>query len=140
MPTSDEDLQKQRDEVQKLRDQLAAEEAKGSERTQSLNNDITAQQLAAEKVRLETQLAAAKDANRASSVKSGAGAPLASAKEQMELAVAQQKSAEALRAADAKALEGAKAQAKDDLAQSTGDAVVAKSAATEGAPDAERRN
>lgn len=93
--TSQEELAKKGEHVQKLREQVAAEEAKRLERESGLANEITAQQLDAEAARLEAQLAMAKQANRASAVKEGASGPLAAAKAEMEAAVAQQKAAEA---------------------------------------------
>lgn len=94
MPTSDEDLQKQSDRVQKLREQVAAEEAKRTTRERDLANDVTMAQLQAEEATLEARLAVAKDAGKVASVKAGAAAPLEAAKEQMERAVAQKKAAE----------------------------------------------
>lgn len=105
MPTSDEDLQKQSDRVQKLREQVAAEEAKRTTRERDLANDVTMAQLQAEEAALEARLAVAKDAGKVGSVKAGAAAPLEAAKEQMERAVAQKKAAEEQPSAAARATE-----------------------------------
>lgn len=128
MPTSDEDLQSLQDEVQKLRDQVAAEDAKAAERVRQTDNDIAAAQLNAERTRLQAQLAQAKEASKASNIKSGAGAPLAAARADMALAVEQAKQQEALRAADAKAA----AKATKDEADEMDPALVADTAATKG--------
>lgn len=90
MPTSDEDLAKKADSVQKLREQVADAEAKRVERERSVSNDITMAQLESEEAALRARLAAAREASKVSTVKSGAEAPLAAAKEQMEAAVAQE--------------------------------------------------
>lgn len=94
MPTSDEDLQAKSDEVQKLREQVAEEEAKREAREVELSNDVTMTQLQAEEANLQARLTLAKQAGKAGSVKSGAAAPLDAAKEQMRVAVEQQKAAE----------------------------------------------
>lgn len=57
MPTTDDALNKQRDEVQELRDQIAAAEAEKAKLTQEKQNDVTADQLASEKEALKGQLA-----------------------------------------------------------------------------------
>lgn len=94
MPTSDEDLAKEQARVEKLRQQLADEEAKRVERERSLANDITLAQLQAEAAQLEARLAVAKEQGKVATVKDGAAAPLDAAKAQMEQAVAAQKAAE----------------------------------------------
>lgn len=83
MPTSEEELKKKRDNVEKLRQQVADEEAKRVTRERELSNDVTAAQLDAEAVRLEARLAAAKDSNKVAAVKEGASAPLDQAKAEM---------------------------------------------------------
>jgi hypothetical protein len=80
--TSDEDLDKMRDRVEKLRQQVATEEAKLTERQADLQNDITAAQLETETARLEAQLQAAKEANKVSTVKEGVSSLLAAATEE----------------------------------------------------------
>lgn len=94
MPTSDEDLQKKSDRVQKLREQVAAEESKRTTRERELANDVTMAQLEAEEAKLEARLAATKEQGKVSAVKEGAAAPLSAAKEEMERAVAQKKAVE----------------------------------------------
>lgn len=133
MPTSDEDLQKLQEEVQQLRDKVAAEEAEAANRVRQLDNDIAAAQLTAERTRLQSQLSQAKEASKASNIKSGAGAPLEAAKAEMELAVQQAKAQEDLRKADDKAAKGSSAEDEDEA-----DAVVSDQATTKGAPNAKR--
>jgi hypothetical protein len=135
VPTSDEDLQKKRDEVQKLRDKVATANADADRKARELDNDVAAAQLDAEKVRLENELAAAKHRGSAAVVKAGVAGPLHSAQEAMRLAEEQRKNEEALREADKKA--AGKAPSTDDDGST---AVVAKQATTEGAPDAVRSN
>lgn len=57
MPTTDEALNKKRDEVQELRDQILAAELEKAKLTQEKENDVTAEQLEAEKAQLKAQLA-----------------------------------------------------------------------------------
>jgi hypothetical protein len=95
MPTSDEDLKNKRDEVKKLRDQVANAESERRESERSLANDVVMRQLEAEEAALRARLAVAKESGSDKAVEKGAQAPLSAAKEQMERAVAQQKAAEA---------------------------------------------
>lgn len=134
MPTSDEDLRKQQDTVQKLRDQVAAARATAETKAREQDNDVAAAQLQAEEIRLKTELAQLKEAGKATTVKAGAAGPIEAAKAQVSLAEAQAKMVEDLRAADAKARENKEA-ADAEVAQ-----VVANQATTAGAPDAERSN
>ena len=99
---TDEDLGKLRDHVQKLREQVANEEAKRTARQAELVNDIQAQQLEAEAARLEAQLQAAKAANKAAVVKEGVASVTAPIQADLD-------NAQAL----AKAQEQAQAQAAD---------------------------
>lgn len=98
MPTSDEELQAKADRVEKLRSQVAAEEAKRATREREIANDITAAQLDAEAAALETRLQVAKDAGKVSAVKEGASAPLDAARESLATAVAQQDAAKEAKA------------------------------------------
>lgn len=94
MPTSNEDLQKKADEVQQLREQVTNEESKRRTREAELANDVTMAKLEAEEAALKARLAVLQQApSKKSEVE--ATTPLASAREQMEAAVAQQKAAEA---------------------------------------------
>lgn len=102
MAITDEDLGKLRDHVQKLREQVANEEAKRTARQAELVNDIQAQQLEAEAARLEAQLQAAKAANKAAVVKEGVASVTAPIQADLD-------NAQAL----AKAQEQAQAQAAD---------------------------
>ena len=88
MATSDEELQAKADKIQKLREQIAAEEAKRLEREAAVANDITAAQLDAEATRLQAQLEAAKNANKANAVKDGAANVLEAAKADLKTAAA----------------------------------------------------
>lgn len=99
MPTTEEDLQQKRERNEKLREQIAAEEAKRRDRELDLSNQIVGQELDAEGARLEAELASLKESSKVANVKSGAEAPLQSAKEAMEQALAQQKAQEEAAAA-----------------------------------------
>lgn len=88
-PTSDEDLQKLQNDVDTLRERVAAEEAKRVERERLAANDVTAAHLNAEKARLEAQLASAKEAGKAAAVKEGLSGPLEAAKEDQKRAESQ---------------------------------------------------
>lgn len=94
MPTSDEELQKKAEDVDKLRQQVANAEATREQREKELANDITLKQLEAEEASLKARLAVSKDAGKVSNVRDGAAAPLNAVGEMMERAVAQQKAAE----------------------------------------------
>lgn len=94
MPTSDEDLDKQKDKVQKLREDVAQAEATRINREASLANDETMLRLQTEEAQLRARLAEVKESSKASSVKAGNDAPLSAAKADMEAAVARQKAAE----------------------------------------------
>ena len=91
MAITDEELVKKQAHVQKLREQVANEEAKRTERQADLVNDITARQLDAEAARLEAQLEAAKQANKVSAVKEGAASVVAPVEEDLANAQALQK-------------------------------------------------
>lgn len=95
MPTSQEDLNKKAEAVQRLRQQVADAEAERLGRESELANDITLKQLETEEALLKARLATVREGKKVSSVKQGAEAPLSAAKEQMERALAQQKAAEA---------------------------------------------
>lgn len=104
MPTSDEELQKQSERVQKLREQVAEAEAKRVEREREVANDITMAQLKAEEAQLEARLTVAREAGKVNAVKAGVAAPLDAAKEALERAVKSKESVEASReSADAPA-------------------------------------
>lgn len=115
---TDKDLEAQRARVDKLRDQLAAEQSKATEGQTDLHNEVELTQLQAEEARLQTELAAAKEATKKGALRDGAAVPLAQAKEQMEAAVARQKAQEQAakdeadkQAAEEKALAEAEKQA-----------------------------
>src|SRR3569833_3172119 len=106
MPTTEEELQAKRERNEKLRDQIAAEQAKRHEEQTSLANDVTAAQLDAEGARLEAELSNVQRENE--NLAAGASAPLESARERMELAYAAQKASEdaAAQKADADSQQG----------------------------------
>lgn len=90
MPTSDEDLQKKREEAQRLREQVANEEAKRLEREREATNEIEAATLDAEIAQLKANLAAAKESAKVGVVKGGTSAPIEAAKDAMLRAQAQE--------------------------------------------------
>lgn len=94
MPTSDEDLAKKAEEVQKLREQVSDAEAMRVQRERDVSNELAMGQLEAEEAALRARLATAKAQSKVTAVKGGAAAPLDAVKEQMERSVAQQQAAE----------------------------------------------
>lgn len=78
---TDEELRDQREQVEKLRQQLADNQADREQSERELSNDITMTQLLAEEARLRVRLA--EDAKTAKVVESGAAAPLVAAKDDM---------------------------------------------------------
>jgi len=95
MSTSNEELQKKKNDVAKLREQLEEEERKTLEHQYEARNDVLAAQLDAEAAHLRAELAAAKAANRVGPRREAVATVTATAKEEMEAAVAQQKALEA---------------------------------------------
>lgn len=98
MAKSENKVDSLRSEVDKLREQVAKEEAKASESARKADDDIVVAQLEAEKARLQAQLAQAKAVSTPQE-----SAPLNAVREQMELAVAQQRAAEELNKTDKEA-------------------------------------
>lgn len=88
MATTEKDLDAKRQRVERLREQVRAEENKRLEREAALTNDVTAAQLDNEAARLEAQLAAAKEANKVAAVKDGAASVLDAVKAEQEAASA----------------------------------------------------
>lgn len=86
MAVTEDDLQKKREKNNKLRQQIAEAEATAATRVQEQNNEIEAKSLDAETARLEAQLAAAKEAAKVASVKSGSAGPLEQMDAQLEAA------------------------------------------------------
>lgn len=113
VPTSDKDVETLQSSVKKKRAQLEKARRQRVSREQGLTNEITAAQLQAEEARLDAEIAAEKSASTPSAVREGASTPLAQAKEQMENAVAAQKNAEALEAADSAAKDAANKTEKE---------------------------
>jgi hypothetical protein len=120
MPTSDEDLQKKAEEIQKLRDQVANKEATREQREIDLANDITMKQLETEEAQLRARLNVANDAAKVSVVKDGAAAPLSAVEDNLKAAVAAQKATEKAPAESARAAESATATASGDTAATAG--------------------
>jgi len=84
MPTSNEDLQKLRDEVESLRGEVKDAEAERQRGERELANDVTKANLEREREALKARLATAKAA--AEKVKTGEVPKPLTAKEQMEAA------------------------------------------------------
>jgi hypothetical protein len=89
MPATEKDLDKKRDRIAKLREQVAAEEAKAVQNAAEQSREIESRQLEAEEARLEAQLRAAKEAAKKSAASEGVGGTLAAVKEQLEAAKAE---------------------------------------------------
>lgn len=102
MPTTDEELAKKAEHVQKLREKVAAATAQRLDRERGVANDIALAQLTAEETRLQAQLDEADRRSKAAAVKEGASGVLATIKEDQANAEAQAK-AEAAAAAASKA-------------------------------------
>lgn len=90
MATSDEDVAKKAEAVEKLRQQVANAESTREVRERELHNDIQMRQLEAEEARLKTRLAVAKEEGKVAHVKAGAEAPLSAIEVEMQKAVAAQ--------------------------------------------------
>jgi hypothetical protein len=86
MPVTEKDLEKKRERIAKLREQVASEEAKAATNAADQTREIEVKQLEAEEARLEAQLAAAKEAAKKSAAKEGATGTLAAVTEQLEAA------------------------------------------------------
>lgn len=118
---TDSDLEKQRTRVDKLRDQVAAEQAKITAGSTNLHNEVEMTLLQAEEARLEAELAAAKEASTKAAQREGASVPLAQAKQQMEEAALRQRAEQqAAREAEAKAAAEEKAAQADEQAAQAG--------------------
>jgi hypothetical protein len=105
MPTTDEELAKKAEHVQKLREKVAAATAQRLDREKGLANDIAMAQLTAEETRLQAELDEADRRSKAAAVKEGAAGVLATLKEEQVNADARAK-AEAAAAAASKAPSG----------------------------------
>lgn len=88
VPT-EEDLQKIRDDNERLRQQIAAEQQKKAERENEAARSLAYAELATENARLEAQLASAKEAAKVATVKAGTDALMTTLKENLETVVAQ---------------------------------------------------
>lgn len=100
MPTSDEDLQTLRDEVQDLRVEVSEAESDRLAAQQQLSNDLTAADLKAERARLQSQLAGIQ-AEAQKTDEDIVGGPLQAAEDAVRLAEAQEAGRQALAEADA---------------------------------------
>lgn len=83
---SEKDLEKKRQNNERLREQIAEAEATAAGRLQEQSRAIEGAQLDAEAARLKARLAAAKEAAKASAAKSGSEGPLSSVTAQLEAA------------------------------------------------------
>jgi predicted nucleic acid-binding Zn-ribbon protein len=88
MPITENDLQKKRDRLDKLREQIADAETTASAHVTDQAYQVEMAQLEAEEARLETQLARAKASAKVTVAKDGATGPLQAAKEQLAAAQA----------------------------------------------------
>lgn len=87
MPSvSDEELRKLREENDKLREDIAAANAKKSQSEDDRNREITAAQLMSENAKLSTQLARAEAVSKATSTNKSSDSVLKAAQEQLEQA------------------------------------------------------
>ncbi len=100
---SDEEVQAEIAAVEKLREQLAAAEAKRLDNERSQTNAIQLTQLQAERARLELEVQRAQAAAKVGSAREGAAAPIEAAKDSMTADVAAQKEEQKLAKADSKA-------------------------------------
>jgi len=71
MVVTEEDLEQKRKKVERLREQIAATEAKASSVLQDESNAIQGASLDAETAKLEAQLAAAREAAKVSNIRGG---------------------------------------------------------------------
>jgi hypothetical protein len=86
---TDDDLDQKRQTVEKLREQIAAEDSKKAERTAEQQREIEGAQLDAEVARLQARLNVAQAGSKAAAVKEGASGPIVQAQEQLKVAQAQ---------------------------------------------------
>lgn len=86
---TDEDLQKIRDDNDRLRTKIAESKAQKRERETQAAREIEYAQLLAENTRLEAELASAAEAAKVGTVKAGTESLMANLKENLEVAVAQ---------------------------------------------------
>ena len=87
---SDEEVEEQRNAVVELRARLEEARTGGDQTLRELDNDLQVAQLQAEEARLAAELAEVEARNSPAVQARGVAAPLGSAKEQMERALAQQ--------------------------------------------------
>lgn len=99
MPTTDEELTKKGEQVQKLREQVAAAQDQRVSREAEVSNDIAMAQLKAEETRLQAQLDAVKSDGKAASVNAAAASVLDTIKDDQANASAFAEAQEAARAA-----------------------------------------
>lgn len=83
---TEKDLEQKRAKNDRLREQIAEAEAKAADQLQDQSRAIEGAVLDAETARLESQLAAAKEAAKTANSKSGATGPLAAAEAQLKAA------------------------------------------------------
>lgn len=86
MPATQEDVDKARDRVNKLREQVSDARTSEAERVLAAQRDLDLASLEAEEARLKGELVTAKEAAKASTVKAGAADLLESVKDQRKAA------------------------------------------------------
>jgi uncharacterized protein (DUF342 family) len=94
MPTSNEELQKKAERIEKLREQVARAETSRVVHEREISNDIEMRRLEAEEAMLQARLAVAKEQGKVSTVKAGVETTVSAIEEQMKRAVSQQEAAE----------------------------------------------
>jgi uncharacterized small protein (DUF1192 family) len=101
---SDEELDKKREDLQALRDEIAQVNAERVQRDQQQSNAVVGAQLDAEAARLQAELAAAKATAKMTAPSEASNSPLEQAKTQMVNAEAARKAIEDAAKADAEAV------------------------------------
>ncbi len=94
MPVSDEDLEKKRATLDKLREQLSDAQTTREDRERELANDLYMRQLDAEEARLRAALTQAREAAKAGSVKAGVADLIDTVKDQEAVAQEQARATE----------------------------------------------
>jgi hypothetical protein len=91
---TEEDVQKKRDDVEKLRAQIAEARSKETVRLAEEVNEVTMLQLEGEEARLEVELIRAREAAKKSTIQAGSGNIKDQAEEQKKAAEAAAKAAD----------------------------------------------
>lgn len=128
MALTEDELEQKRQRNEKLREQVAQEEAKRVDREAGLGNDLTGLQLDAEAARLQAALDAAKHSNKVAAVKEGTSYVTDALKEDLHRAEVLQKAQQA----QWDQMEADKAAAKE---KAEADRVAAREAADKAAAE-----